>query len=411
MSSNEPPSPPRRPDSARSQAPRVLRRLWRPLLAALVLAALAVVVFATDAGQWLEDRWDEATTKLRDLATEVPERQLEEQRKLAGSESLLIIILDDAERAVGFSLLSRSTDEQAVLALIPPFLFDILPGYGDFALADATVFEGQELARLAISNLLGIRIDGVLALRPGDIARSLSGQLVVDLPNLLIVGDPDGSGRIIADAGSAAYLPEDVEILMVTRGTSDSLDWLQRQAAVWQSLLDVIATDFAVPERLAALAPANRDLILGILAGTASSNPQVTVVPVTRVSVAGAEEGFKLASVEAAAFLEARMSHLLLFDGDRPRVEVLNGNGRILTTRQVAEALVRRGFRVIKTDNAENFAFEQTLVISQGRDHRADAERAIATLGTGELQLELRAPSGVVDVSIIVGHDIPAGEG
>jgi polyisoprenyl-teichoic acid--peptidoglycan teichoic acid transferase len=76
----------------------------------------------------------------------------------------------------------------------------------------------------------------------------------------------------------------------------------------------------------------------------------------------------------------------------------------------VAAALIRRGFRVIKTDNAENFDFEETLVISQGREHRAEADEAIDALGVGELLLELRAPSGVVDVSIIVGHDIPAGE-
>ncbi len=55
---------------------------------------------------------------------------------------------------------------------------------------------------------------------------------------------------------------------------------------------------------------------------------------------------------------------MLLRAGERPRVEVLNGNGRIGATRVVAEAVVRRGFRVVRTDNADRFDYATTLVIA-----------------------------------------------
>jgi hypothetical protein len=138
---------------------------------------------------------------------------------------------------------------------------------------------------------------------------------------------------------------------------------------------------------------------------------QVTLLPVVAVSAAGVEDGFKVDPEAASGFVASRLGHLLLAEGERPRVEILNGNGRILTTRTVATTLIRAGFRVVNTDNADSFDYEESLVVAQGREHQADAERVLSILGRGSLLLELRAPSGVVDVSIIVGQDLPVGEG
>lgn len=357
------------------------------------------------------DIWHDATTELRSRMDTLPERQLEEQRKLAGSESLLILVLDDDDRTVALALLSRSLDDDATTALIPASLYDLLPGYGDFALADATVFEGPELTRLTVSNLLGVRIDGIVTMRPGDLASTLPPSLPVTLTDPLIVEDAQGVGTFVAEAGEAAYPPEMVELLMQTRGTSDSLTWLQRQAAVWEAIMLAARSDPAIAPRMGAFAGLDADLATGVIAGTAATGPGITVIPVERVAVSGSDAGFTLQFAEAEALVDNRMAHLDLADGERTRVEVLNGNGQVLATRKVAEALIRRGFRILITSNAQRFDYEQTLIVAQGRDNRAEAERARTALGTGELQLELRAPSGVVDVSIIVGLDIPAGEG
>ena len=144
----------------------------------------------------------------------------------------------------------------------------------------------------------------------------------------------------------------------------------------------------------------------GALGRVSAREPEVSVVPAVPVAVAGANDGFQLAQSDIAEFVADRLSHLALASGVRPRVEVLNGNGEILATRSVVDAVVAAGFHVVKTDNAENFDFEETVVISQGRDNRDAATRAAAALGVRMVQLEVVAPSGVVDVSIIVGQDI-----
>ena len=108
--------------------------------------------------------------------------------------------------------------------------------------------------------------------------------------------------------------------------------------------------------------------------------------------------------------MPARLGHLLLRAGERPRVEVLNGNGRIGATRVVAEAVVRRGFRVVRTDNADRFDYATTLVIAQGEEAQEAAREVAGIVGAPAVYLEEAAPSLVVEVSIIVGLDIPAGE-
>ena len=64
------------------------------------------------------------------------------------------------------------------------------------------------------------------------------------------------------------------------------------------------------------------------------------MIPVTPVAVAGADDGFQLVQADVAAFVADRLTHLALAAGERPRVEVLNGNGEILATRSVVDALV-----------------------------------------------------------------------
>jgi hypothetical protein len=89
---------------------------------------------------------------------------------------------------------------------------------------------------------------------------------------------------------------------------------------------------------------------------------------------------------------------------------VLNGSGRIGATIPVADLLVRRGFRVVRTDNADHFDYEETRVIVHRATSEADAREAAQAIGADLVLLEARAPSSVVDISIIVGHDIPSGE-
>ena len=380
--------------SRRPEVPRARSTISNVVAAAVLLATVAAVpVVAANWGDW--------TSRLRDEVATIPRLQAEQQQAQgAGSESLLILVADAADQVGAIALISVADEIPPSLTVIPTSLFELLPGYGDFALADVVAFEGPELAGVTIANALGVRIDRVALLAAGQLGAALDGGLVIELTEPVLMNDPEHLAQI-ADAGVATYGGELVEQLLVELGESSQISWLERQSAVWQGLLDLMATDAALPARLAGAGPA-----AVTLGRAAAEGAEVLLVPVTPVAVAGADDGFQLVQVDVAAFVADRLSHLALAQQDRPRAEVLNGNGEILATRSVVEALVAAGFHVVKTDNADNFEFEETVVIAQGRANLDAAESAAGILGVRMVQLEVAAPSGVVDLSIIVGQDI-----
>lgn len=408
-------------------------RFWRAGIGLLILATVVAVIglgaggrassaagAVGDAARWSGDRigagfdevgerWDDWTTRLQELAADEPPPVLEAIEVPEGSASLFLAVTDESGDGVAYALVASSPEGDQAVVLFPPGLLSIVPGYGEFSLSEAALFEDPGLAAVTISNLLGIRIDEVVALGPGDVEALLTGPLAVDLPVSLIVAEDEGS-RVLADAGLAERPPSLVEAILSIEGEGGQLDWLQRQAAVWQAMLDEIAANPELAERLDEFAGPGSEAGPILVAAASDSERVLTVIPVTRIS-SGGEEGFVVSSDSVDSFITDRLSHLVFREGDRPRVEVLNGNGRTQATRLVAESLVNRGFRVIRTDNADAFTYGESQVIAQGRENRGAADEALALLGTGELVLELRAPSGVVDVSIIVGLDIPSGEG
>jgi hypothetical protein len=167
--------------------------------------------------------------------------------------------------------------------------------------------------------------------------------------------------------------------------------------------------DPEVADRLAALPGDPAATVANLLLAAATAESLELGAPPVEAAAASAPGTLALSAV-AAEFVGARLGHLLLLAGERPRVEVLNGNGRIGATRVVAEAVVRRGYRVVRTDNADRFDYPSTLVIAQGAGAQEAAREVAGIVGAASVYLEEADPSPLVEVSIIVGLDIPAGE-
>jgi len=389
-------------------------------VAAVALGALAVGGWAGrrslgEAGSWAAAKWLVAAetvegwaTRLRALAATVPEGDTVERVVIPGSRSVLVV-LGEEPGACAFALAAASPDGALSLTLLPPGLAVVIPGYGDFTLGDSLAFEGPGLAALTVTNALGVRVDFILPLVAGDLARAVSGPLSLDLPVALFTIESGGPVQVLG-AGRQQVSPSTLETLLVTAGTGDAFEWLQRQGAAWRALLDAVAADPTAAGRLAARLPVGGQETADLLSAVAGAGDlALGALPVERVATP-AGEALALSSRAEAEFVAARLGHLLLLSGERPRVEVLNGNGRIGATRVVAEAVVRRGFRVVRTDNADRFDYAATLVVAHGTEAQEAARRVAGIVGVGAVYLEEASPSPGVEVSIIVGLDIPAGE-
>ncbi len=364
------------------------------------VVATVVLLLTLVAVLFLVANWDDWTSPLQDEVAEIPSlAAVQQQQEATGSESLLVLVMDRDGRTGAIVLAAAVDDHPSTVTLIPTLLFELLPGYGYFPLGDAAGFEGPELAQIAVANAFGVRIDRV-AVVPSMHLTSLPLLLDIELGEPVIEQGDETSVQV-AEQGARNYQPGTVEDLLTLQFESSPVSWLERQAAVWRSLLDAMAADSTLAGQVLADPQS-----AAALARVAVADPEVSFIPVEPVAVAGGDDGFQLVQADVASFVADRLAHLSLATAERPRVEVLNGNGEILATRAVVEAVVAAGFHVIKTDNAENFEFEETVVISQGRANLDAAEAAAGILGVRMVQLEVAAPSGVVDLSIIVGQDI-----
>lgn len=383
------------------------KRIGLLVAGVLVLgAAVAIVVTGPDEAVDTVLGW---TDRLQSVAADAPEQDLAARGAAPGEGSLLIVVTDDDGAGAAFGILTRSGEGPLTLAVVPSALYDLLPGFGEFPLSDATVFEDEDLAVMTLENTLGIQIDAVAVVPAEAFGEVLDGSVTVDLPNQLMVEGEDGVVAVVASEGVAGRSPEQLADIFTLQGSSDSLEWLERQAAAWEGLVVQVASDAQTLDRFTALAGSGSAIAEGLLVAE-GEGLEVTLVPVSTTG-AGDDQGFTASQADIRSFVDRWMPHLATSDDLRPRVELLNGNGRVGTTRSVANVLIDQGYHVVRTDNAESFAFETTVVVAQGRENADPARRAVTLLGVGDLQLELRAPSGVVDLSIIVGQDIPSGEG
>jgi hypothetical protein len=327
----------------------------------------------------------------------------------AGGVSALIVITGENGRADSIAFLVAHPTEGSEVVLFPPSLLAILPGFGESEIADVIRFNGPALAATTTTNLLGVRVDAVVHLEGAGFAAAVNKPLTVDLPNPLL--QPEAGGfTVLAAEGSAERAPDMLATLLTNEGDSDQLEWLDRQGSVWRATLRAVNDDGSIAERLTLGASGEPDAALqAMLAAAGDEDLVVTAVPVRRIEAAGGNtERYQLPSSAAAAFVADHFSYLVIREEPRPRVEVLNGNGRIGTTAPIAAVLVEKGYRIVKTDNADRDDYAETRIIAQGREHQQDAVAVQRILGSGEVLLELRQPSGIVDLTIIVGRDIPA---
>lgn len=319
--------------------------------------------------------------------------------------SALFAVLNSEGRTMSIALLAASEDGNDRVAMLHPSLLVTIPGFGENLVSNAELFDGPALLGTTVSNLLGVRIDEVVVWTAASLQAAITEPIVIDLPEPLIVAD--GTAQlVIAGTGPIARDGAAIARLLVDKGLGDDLDLLQRQGAVWSGLLDRGGVDEAFIDRLVAGAgAAARSALVGVSTG----DPVLTIVPATRIEPSGRVERYQLDGRDAAAFVAAHISYLQLAQEPRVRVEVLNGNGTIGTTRPVAALLVDAGFRIVVTDNADRSDYPTTLIIAQGRNFQQAALSVREVIGLGDVSMEIRQPSGVVDVTIIVGQDLPAG--
>lgn len=360
--------------------PRVVRRVVLAGLVAVTMVAGTVI------GSYLWYNREDAQPPAVDGAAVVVE-----------GSSVLIVATDEADRAVSVGVMTNAGPDQSSVVLFPGALLIEVPGFGTHQLAEANVLGGVDSVRLAIMNELGIAINGVAVLSPGDLAATLDRDLEITLASPFL--QPDYNGAVVAaGVGAASYTPDEVEAMLMTLGTGGEIEFVQRQRSVWEGYFSELARtpglvdDFADEDALGAAL---------MKEGLGASRLVTTVAPVRQVGVG---ETQLLGLADDQAFFDLHFSSIRMPLEPRPRVEILNGTREVGITQAIAGQLIEEGFWILRTDNADRSSYRDTLIIAQGPAGQQEAVLVEHELGYGEIVIEQSA-SGSVDVSVILGSD------
>jgi hypothetical protein len=321
-----------------------------------------------------------------------------------GASALVVVEDDGLPQAI--LLVGASADQASRLVTIPSSMLAIAPGFGEHTLEEAYSIGGIDLLALTITNLLGARIDDTFTYTNDEFVAFFIEPLEISIIRPFVTGDAAGNQKVAAGEGLQPRTPEMIETLLTDKGVDNDLDYLFRQGEVWTSVFDAVGRSKRLAEQLVA-----GGTTAGVAALTAASQDEgliVSALPVVRVNTlsTGAER-YSLDVADAAVFVEQAVPYLSIGQDPRLVIEILNGKGGVGITQPVAKTFVLAGYRVLKTDNAGTLNYPSTQVIAQGRERRDAAVAAQALLGYGEVVLEVRQPSGVVDLTIILGEDAP----
>jgi hypothetical protein len=308
-------------------------------------------------------------------------------------------------------------EERGAVVYIPAHTAVEVPGRGLQGLGDALQSGGMPLLLLSTENFLGAEIDLYVRLARDD-ARVVFDEIAplpVDVPDEVRIASGDGTARMVVNQGLQELTPTALtDLLYVTGMEGDDVELGGRHLAFWEALLETFRSDPSALGR--ALAGARSALASGnapaaeyagvfkALARLPAENVRLTILPVRQVSVGGAEL-YAADEDEMSRFLRDTIPSSTA-GRYKTDIQILNGNGQPGVGREVAELLVGRGFRVVRSGNAADFGHRPTLIVTYdpSAQSRKIAQRARRLLGVGQVLVSAQE-QGIVDLTIVVGRD------
>jgi polyisoprenyl-teichoic acid--peptidoglycan teichoic acid transferase len=401
---------PLRPPARRSRLRRATFVLGLLLLAAAIVVG-AIGYFGPDA---LIDRARELVGATDPAPEDIPADGLQ--------PSLLVAsYFDDGGNGQlrGLTVLAhdRTVGEGTVL-LIPVSTVVDVPGFGSFTFEEAWRFGGPSLIGVTLDNLLGIRLDGVVAVSEVDWQELIGriGGIEVEVRAPVVASDGAVRGQIRFEPGAQFLDARRAAEYLTIRGEGEGeLDGLPRTQQVVLALLDAVVADPDLLETLDALgrdlpttaAPERLGTVLEELAGARRDDRVVVLtLPVSPIGT-GADDRYRYDGDLADPLIADRFGPSLREGAGVGRnVQILNGNGRPGVGRQVTELLAEGGYRILLTGNADRFDHPTTriLIYDDTAEHLEMARDVRERLGVGVIERSA-TPQSVVDLTIIVGAD------
>lgn len=340
-----------------------------------------------------------------------PSDQTQPEARPVQVATLLSVTGPGAKGVDDITVFALSPDEsEAIMVLIPPGTRVEVPGTGPAALSESIGSGGPKLLETAVANLLGIRFDAEGVITPTQLANVFRrvAPIAIDVPTRVAVSQPNGRVDVRFAAGPQRLSAEQLVDYMTFKGQGTDIDRVARQQLGWEAWLAAAGT--GAGDDLSAgvgLLPVQAPLkkVFG-QAGKGSRTYQF--LPVEAAGVTGGSDIYQPKKEEIKALVGRTLAGAIppAAAAGRVKVDIRNGNGGVGVSQKVAGLLVPAGYNVVIIGNADNFLHQQTEVVFYDSVFEDKARDVVRLLGVGKLVLN-GFPSGVADLTIIVGKDFP----
>jgi hypothetical protein len=346
----------------------------------------------------------------------------------AEQRTLLVVLAPEDGAATTVTLLAAPAvpgDEGAIVFLPVGTLLGI-PGHGLDRLGNAQRYGGAPLAEATVENALGIAVDHSAVLSESALAAFLHrvGPLELDVPERLVARNEEGEASLrFAEGEQTLDGPRLAEYWAFLARGEEELAGFPRQRLVWEALLaalerpaalDALVRDGAPQLETSADEEWLRELFEALAAAAEADRLETALLPVEPFGTADDEGAatYRLRAEEARTLVAELLAASRAEEpsGQVARVEVLNGVGTPGIGQAVHDRLEGEGFRIVRTDNARSFDFEETRILVYDEARLPDARRLRDLLGVGSIAVS-RRPQSVVDLTVVVGADFLDTEG
>jgi hypothetical protein len=324
-------------------------------------------------------------------------------------------VSEGAESIVLFGLLG---DDRGSALLVPAGTTTDVPVHGPGSLGEALAFGGPELLELATENLLGVRVDGTITVDRQGFIDAIAPLAPFEVLVEERLGTRDGD-NIVTKFQPGLYQMDapTLNAYLEFRGEGESeVARLARRQKVWEAVFERAR---AIPDKGLSFTAVDGSHLRSntpissvdeMLSQLRFRDVAFTLLPVDPKQSLEGVESFEPIQGEIQRVVTQRFPGAAVAPDveARLRIGILNGNGGVGVSEEVAKRLIPHGYRVVYTENADRFDYAETQIIFYRTPDERVAREIRSTLGVGRLVLNHQMQD-VVDILIVVGRDYPVG--
>jgi len=290
-----------------------------------------------------------------------------------------------------------------IIVVLMGSLWGLALGINAFARWNARRIAAQNTPATATSQnllIIGVRDGAAIGFTALKVERDTKRVLGIAIPEGAFVEVPGqgferigvsyGSGPAVSEATVSNYFGVAFTKYIVIDG--DAYQALLQDQNIGAITDKVATTDLSASERSS---------LMTFLKGTAAGDVWIVPLPL-KAMTAGTERYFEPQRTQVADLLLKWWGVRADQQKTRPRVIVYNGVGTSGLASVAAQQLIRAGFQVVDSGNADRFGYTTTTILVYHAPTEAQAVRA--ALGVGAIQMQ-SAPQEITDMIVILGAD------